>query len=103
MHWEIYSIDRALFLLFTLHRKSLSLALKVVRAFLGGGAPRVKLAVSVFVDMMSYARLCRAIGPTMGQLALFTFGPDGPRAILRGLQCPECLLSGPSEPAMRTS
>ena len=36
MHWGIYPIDRALFLLFTLRRESLGLALRVVRAFWEG-------------------------------------------------------------------
>ena len=41
MHWGIYPIDRALFLLFTLRRESSGLAQKVVRAF-GRGSPSCK-------------------------------------------------------------
>ena len=37
MHWGIYPIDCALFLLFTLGRERSGLALKVVRAFWEGG------------------------------------------------------------------
>ena len=104
MQWGIYPIDRVLLLFFILHRESLGLALRVVRAFWGGGAPRVKkLAVSVIVDMTLPVCLHQAINIAMSQFSCLPLTRVGPERACEGPRCPECLLNEPTEPVMRTS